>query len=185
MKKAIDSKKSLIAEDAAAIRALCFEAHSLLQSVRREAYELAAPESLHPAEIVLHHRLRDLAFEIGVLLPVDPSTLPADFEFPVPTKGECRQCNKLRRCAANSRCGSYSRCLCVGVPVAGLAVVSTVRTSCVEAAVIVYLTVVSSLPHTRSSTAHHPFPRSSRRCGPAASVAPGAGARCRRGRAAA
>jgi hypothetical protein len=75
-----------VAEDRAAISALCTDAYTVVEEVKAQAYGPGAVGSLHPAEVALHHRIRDAAADLGVLLDSHPAAKGAAFEFPAVAK---------------------------------------------------------------------------------------------------
>jgi hypothetical protein len=90
-----------IEEDSSAIAALCGDAADAVNTVRQLSSSDSVPP--HPAETVLHHRIRTVAAAIGVLLPAGATAADTDFVTP----GECsgaRSSRLVGGSAASRRC---------------------------------------------------------------------------------
>ena len=71
-------------EDINALTALCKEAVSVINTFRNRDVSGGGEDDddsvqLHPAEIVLHHRMRSIAAATGVLLPLGADLSAQDF----------------------------------------------------------------------------------------------------------
>lgn len=87
-----------IAEDIAAISALCQAAVATLNSIR-----FGPQEDLHPAELVLHYRLRSVAASLGILLPVGTDARTVDFSQVEPG-GNLFLFSRISRCCLQRHC---------------------------------------------------------------------------------
>lgn len=70
--------KAEIAEDVTAVAYLCNEAVSVVRTFRTVVVDDDSVP-LHPAELVLHHRLRAVAAAMGILFPLDKDLAGHDF----------------------------------------------------------------------------------------------------------